>query len=58
MNCDIIIYTWNPIDPCFDWNFGLVLRGWVPSKIEVSWVLGKYIYIYSFYTHVHPGNLT
>ena len=29
----------------------LVLKGW-PSKIEVSWVLGTYIYI--LYIHVHP----
>ena len=26
-------------DPCFDWNFGLVLGGW-SSKIEVVWVPG------------------
>ena len=31
--------AWNPNDPCFDWNFGLVLGGW-PSKMEVIWVLG------------------
>ena len=35
-------YTWNPNDPCFDWNFGLVLGGW-PSQIEVMWVPGIYI---------------
>ena len=35
-------YTWNPNDPCFDWNFGLVLGGW-PSQIEVIWVPGIYI---------------
>ena len=30
-------------DPCFDWKFGpWPLGGWVPSKIEVIWVLGVY----------------
>ena len=32
---DVGIYSWNPNGHCFDWNFGLVLGGWVPSKIEV-----------------------
>ena len=40
----IYIYTWNPNDPCFDWKFGLVLGGWVPSKIKV--IKGFQVYIY------------
>ena len=36
--------TYNPNDPCCDWNFGLVLEGW-PSKIQFSWG-SRYIYIY------------
>ena len=31
----------NPNDPCFDWNFGLVLKGWHSNK-KVIWVPGKY----------------
>ena len=35
------VYTWNPNDPCFDWNFGRVLEGWSP-KIEDKQVPGSY----------------
>ena len=39
-----IIGTWNPTDPCFDWNFGLVLGGENPSKTEV--IKGFQVYTY------------
>ena len=52
----IYIHTWNPNDPGFGWNFGLVLGGW-PSKIEVIGALGMYIYnlqyTYNFNTAGH-----
>ena len=35
-------------DPCFDWNFGLVLGGCWPSKIEVIGALGVYLYSYIY----------
>ena len=41
----IYIYLEPFHDPCFDWKFGLVLGGWVPSTIEdieVIWALGIY----------------
>ena len=31
-------------DPCLDWISGLLLEGW-PSRIEVIWALGIYIYM-------------
>ena len=35
---------------------GLVLRGW-PSKIEVSWVLGVYIFTYRYHRHESPKHI-
>ena len=37
------ICIWNPNDPCFYWNFGLVLKG-STTKIEDKQVPGIYIY--------------
>ena len=39
------LYTWNPNDPCFDWNFGLPFGG-LTFK-DRSHLGSKYIYIYT-----------
>ena len=41
---------------CFDWKFGLVLGGWVPSRIEVIWVPGIYTYYTLWYTNIAVEN--
>ena len=54
-------YTHNYIYLEPNWGFtlfwmegkGLVLEGWVPSKIEVSWVLGIYMHEYTL-TYLYP----
>ena len=45
----IYILTWNPNDPCFDWNVGLVLD-WSRLKIEDKQVPGQY---YSMYIYIY-----
>ncbi len=40
--------TWNPKDPCFDWNFGLVL-GLLTLKHRGHWVKVHIIIIYPFF---------
>ncbi len=49
-NICICIYLEPFDDTCFDWSLGLVLGGW-PSKVEVIWVPGIYIYIYYIYIY-------
>ena len=59
INIYIYILTWNPNDPCFDWNVGLVLD-WSRLKIEDKQVPGQYysMYIYIFtyrlYIYIYP----
>ena len=40
---NIYIYTWNPNDPCFDWNLGLLLEGFSASKNRRTLTGSRYL---------------
>ena len=57
-NCSVCCITYHTYIPRTEMTLvllgkGLVLKGW-PSKIEVNWVLGVYIYIY-IYLAIFPS---
>lgn len=31
---DVVVITWNPNDPCFDWTLGLLLEGFCSPKLS------------------------
>ena len=41
----LVLYTWNPNDPCCDWSLGLLLEGCFAPKLEDKQVPSTYTFV-------------